>query len=479
MPMSSPREVRQRLRTTGAPRICRILLLVALGPGALAAHAADWPAGTWAPALALDVPIAHFSAQDANPVTILCRLANECGLVFGYADIIPGSAPPARVTFTLEGCTVRDVTTELSKTTPGFQWGTVDGVVTAIRLGDDGSRPAVLDANIAAFDAADLPLGDFKSRLFGALAELKAFPPLYSFGHEVYGARGIPRVTLHSANVSALQLLNRSAALLNQSWMLDLDTSRQRAVFQMGTSWGALPTGKVEVEVAPGAPKGTAPGQPPTREAVQEGVHAALLNARLRRVQGEEAADELASLIDDMWARQYAWMDVLEAVELLGNMRAETATDALVRNIDLGGAAVKTLREQLNAAKEGTGVYGNAPDTPPEARQAVAYQAWVRSFPAVEALLKIGLPAVPGILSALADIDSTTPPGPNEPTNAQTEREGKVILFCETLQRMLGRQAAADRLEQEAAAQQDAAAATRLRDAAKRITEGVMPSVPE
>jgi len=212
---------------------------------------------------------------------------------------------------------------------------------------------------------------------------------------------------------------------------------------------------------------------------VKERVHGALLDARLRRVQGEEAADELASLIGDTWARRHAWMDVLEAVRLLGDMRAETAVDALVRNIDIGSASsVKMLREQLKAAKDGTGVYASAPNTPPETRQAIAREVWVRSFPAVEALGKIGLAAVPAVLDALATTDPNAPPAPNEPVYAQEERERKVVLFCETLERMLGKESAVRKLEEAAAAQKDEAAG-RLRDAAKRIAEGVMlPGLP-
>jgi hypothetical protein len=350
-------------------------------------------------------------------------------------------------------------------------------VVTAIRLGDDGRRQALLDANIAAFDAADLPLADLKSRLLGVLAELKACPPLYSFGHEVQGAGGVPRATLHLADVSALQLLNTAARLLNQSWVLDLDTSRKPAVFMMGKSWGALPAGKVEVELAPGAPKQPSPGQPPSPEVVQERLHAAILDARLRRVQGEAAADELASLVEDTWARQHAWADVLEAVRLLGDMRAETAIGVLVRNIDIGGACpLKTLRERMKAAADGTGMWatGANANVAPKMRQEVTYEVWVRSFPAVEALGKIGLPAVPAVLDAIGATDPNAPPGPNEPVYAQEERERKVILFCETLQRMLGRETAVRELEEAAAAQKDAAAAGRLREAAERITEGVM-----
>jgi hypothetical protein len=458
------------------------VLLSAVGLVALPAQGAEWPQGAWAPPLALTVPISRFSAQGADVRTVLCRLDNECGLVFGYADIDPGSAPPASVTLSLENCTIGDVVAQLAKATPGFEWSTVDGVVTAVRLGADGKHPPVFDATVAAFDCADLPLHEFRSRLLGALAELKDKPPMYGFEHDVYGAGGVPSVTLHLANVSCLELLTKSAGLLNRSWVLDLDTSRARAVFMMGKRWGALPAGKVEVEVAPGAPKQSSPGQPPSPEVVQERVRAAILDARLRRVQGEEAADELASLIGDRWAGEYATMDVLEAVRLLGDMRAETAIDVLVRNIDLGGtSSVKTLREQMKAAADGTGMWatGANANVPPEMRQEVTYEVWVRSFRAVEALTKIGLPAVPALLDALGATDPNAPPGPSEPTYAQEEREGKVILLCETLQRMLGKEEAVRRLEEAAAAREDAAAAGRLRDAAKRITEGaVLPGLP-
>jgi hypothetical protein len=81
---------------------------------------------------------------------------------------------------------------------------------------------------------------------------------------------------------------------------------------------------------------------------------------------------------------------------------------------------------------------------------------------------------VPAVLDAIGATDPNAPPGPNEPVYAQEERERKVILFCETLQRMLGRETAVRELEEAAAAQKDAAAAGRLREAAERITEGVM-----
>jgi hypothetical protein len=224
-----------------------------------------------------------------------------------------------------------------------------------------------------------------------------------------------------------------------------------------------------KVTLAADSPREPLMGAPPPPEAARQRVSDAVTNAKLALHNRERAGAELASPVADHWAQSYATGELAEAMRLLPYLDGETAVGVLIDSIDKVGPgplprnAVPPDKQTPSETVEGEGTADG------QTQIDRVFLAWVHGFPAVRALEQIGVDAVPHITEALAQPEAAGPPGGPEPPLIREERERRPLLLGEALARIMGRQAAAEHLDAEAASQADEARSTRLRAAARRI----------
>jgi len=448
---------------------CRVApLLAALFWTAPTRAEVTWHRPVWTPEKGLQVRVAEFAATQVDVLTALMILDNECGLVFGYADPWLPVEPSPTFDLSAKDATVEEIVQRIKAAAPGFDFARLDGVVTVARLSPKGERPAFLKAVVPRFEAVEAPPDELKEKVRAEVYRLPGLPSLYSFGR---GSAKEPRTTIQLAEVPVEALLAKTAAAIGESWVLAIHRSGESASFSMGRGWGLSRGVQYAVRLAEGAPKEPVPGELPPPDVVKERVASAVRDGRVALGDLDEAVAELAALVDDPWVRANGGSGLADAIQLLGDARAVEAAPVLARSAAACGAASYEQWLKDAAASQPAGEPAPARD--------VVYLFWVRQFACLPALEKIGPPAVPAIVGELSTTQIPPAPGAVEMVTAPQERESKVIILCEALQRILGKESAVRKLEEAAAAQKDEAAAGRLRDAAKRITEGVMlPGLP-
>jgi len=442
-----------------------------VGAGALALAGVPWQRSAWTPDKGLQVGVAEFTATQVDVLTALMILDNECGLVFGYADPWVPVEPSPTFDLSVRDATVEEIVERIKAAAPGFDFAMLDGVVTVGRLSAKGERPAFLKTVVPRFEVVEAPPSELKDKVTAEVFRVPGLPTLYSSGR---GEPKEPKTTLQLADVALETLLARAAAALGESWVLRVGRSGDAASFNMGRGWGLSRGVHYAVRLAEGAPKEPIPGELPPPDVVQERVASAVRDGRLALRDLDEVVAELADLVDSPWVRDNAAPGgIPDAIQLLGDSRAVEAAPVLARNAGFSGTAAATYELWLKSALASRPAGEAAPP------QEVVYLFWLQEFPCLPALEKIGLPAVPAIVGELSTTQIAPAPGAVEMVTAPQERESKVIILCEALQRILGKEAAVLRLEQEAAARKDEAEAARLREAAARITAGLSAFLDE
>jgi len=436
-----------------------LILMVLITSAHVACAADEWPP-KWSPEDALSVPLTTFEMHGVSLLTALSVLDNECGLVFGFCGSGPWRDSPPYINVNMQGCIVSEVVEELDRQAFDYSLQVVDGVVVATPDAPSPGLSTFLDQRVGRFEAEDLPPADLKAEVRRALDELDALPPVMSMDR---GDADTPLTTLRLDDEPLPLLLTRSAAAICQSWIyIDLP-EMERASFAMGRGWG-LPMGTTyTLHLAPEAPREPIPGALPPPDVVRERVEAALLEARRQHYGTQATVTELTALVDERWNRTNAFTQVMHVIELLGEIRDAQATEVLARNIDFSSAGDALRRKWMAARREGAA----------QADVARAFADWLNAHPALRALDSIGRPAVPTTIDVLATHHVEPLRHSLTGSTLPDEREGKTILLCEALRRILGDDTAIARLQASAEAERDEERARGLFEAAQRVRQGL------
>lgn len=433
-----------------------------------ASQAVEWPPPVWTPSVALGVGVADFSMDDGTALDALKLLDNECGLVFGFAALDSAEQALPRLSLRVKDKTVRDILQQLQQSAPPeLVFAEARGVPTVVYRPRTGEGPAFLDLPAPAFDPGDVDIPLVKRSLADTLRAVPGIPRLYSHLSGPTGAKPFRRVSFDGGSV--MELLGEVAACLGESWIIGGSVTSGTAYLQFGQAWGLSRDLLGAASRSPEAPREPLPDRPPSRDAVEERVSAALVRGRIAIHETDAAIADIIGLMDDPWASKNVG-GLTDSIEVLGAARALEAVPVLVRHISLSVYQLPGFQLFWETEQEG---FAYVKD--PRQRADGIYRFWLGMFPAVEALTGIGLPSVGPAMAALAEIDGAISPNGPKPEGARDEPETRIILLCETLSRILGREVAISRLREAAAEQEDPAKAGRLSEAADRIDRGLVP----
>ena len=470
------------MRVVTARSLTLLVAIVATACCAMApARAVDWPEAPWSPAAAMGVKLSHIRLDHVNVLTALAVLGNECGLVFGCAYVGPPTSAAVPVSLDLHDVTVRQVVAKIEEQAPDYVFETIADVAVAARKDEAGLGPRALLEVVRSFAVKDATRREAERAVYQAAQVLRGLPPLGGAPSE--GRMPPPsrkRVTLSLANVPFGELAARVAAETCDSWILYV-VEHERASFGMAQKWGLWgdSVGRYEVELAADSAQRPRMATPPTREVVADRVSAAVRRGRelldeMRNGKGPQgmadAVQTLCDLVGDDYAQWEATQETMDAVRLLGDLQAEAAVPTLVANITFSGDNGRERFPSWVLRLYEDGGYQKFPNG-----MQSAYREWVQCFPCVDALTMIGQPSVAPLVVAIGDT-KLEPLRDTVGARMQAESaQGKIVLLCETLVRILGADKAGARLRDAAAAEKDPVKAARLREAADRIAKGLPP----